>query len=120
MLEEIIIAAIAGGGAFSLVGRFLDYQIQRRRLKAQNSVDESTATKNYTDAFAQINEFKDEMMEMFRKERDDCRKDIENLRQRYASDIERLNGERDELVKRVNALSAELQKITDPKTKATS
>ncbi len=51
-------------------------------------------------------------------ERDDCHKEIFELRQRYGNDIERLNGAKDRLTQRVDTLSEEVQKITDPKMKA--
>ena len=50
-------------------------------------------------------------------ERDDCHKEIFELRQRYGDDIERLNGDKDRLTQRVDTLSDEVQRITEPKMK---
>lgn len=114
VLEGVVIAA-ALTGLFTMVSRLMDYRIQRSRLQSQNASDDSNAAKNLSEAYAKISDVKDELMELFKLERDECRREIAELRQRYSSDIERLNGERDVLVKRVNDLSSELQKITEPK-----
>lgn len=121
---KFIFEVVLAGVFAAWVTRLSKTRIERSDEHASklSAIIEKMATAHDT-TLEHVEQLQDDLAELNQK-RQDCHKEIIELRRVYSADIERLNGRNDQLAKenealrmRVNVLSEELQKITDPKVK---